>query len=333
MPSQHPDSDGLPARPFLCDPEFERLMSAHELRMREWDAKLARDRAWGKRYGPWIGRLLLVPALFFVVASTGLVIYGLWSGSIGTFDRYHSRLVSLAEDPKLFWYSIAAFSAMGAFFGWISVACLKQATWLRDNRPKPSIERTAAGRTGVVRASQFPEAAPIADSERPQAFANAAAALRTSAVAEPDATTKAELLASAATFEKLDAESRKLHAQAEAAKAAAKALEPGPVRLVAHFVLVSALALLLSVLMLKSSLASWGTPSYLWPAIGLLAGGAFSLTAAHVGLKALAPQGERLRFARLLPRWLAPVRGSLLMIFYALALLIAVVLVRVHYGS
>jgi hypothetical protein len=155
--------------------------------------------------------------------------------------------------------------------------------------------------------------------EPPQGFANAADALRTRANSETDAATKADMLASAAAFEKIDAQTRQLHKEVLQARDRAKALEPSAVRLIAHFVLLSVIALLASLLTLRFSLHSWGAPSYLWPAAGILVAAALLAGALYCGSKVAAPQPERLKFSRSLPRWLAPMRPSLLIIVYSIA--------------
>ena len=150
---------------------------------------------------------------------------------------------------------------------------------------------------------------------------------------ETDTASKAEMLATASRLEALDAESRALHAEVEAAKARAAAREPGPARLVAHFALLAALSLLASFFILRSSVRSWGAVTYVLPACGVLGGAALLFAALYLLSKATSPQPERLRFARALPRWLAPVRPSLLVILYTLALVVGAALMRPGHGS
>jgi hypothetical protein len=150
---------------------------------------------------------------------------------------------------------------------------------------------------------------------------------------ETDAVSKAEMLATASRLDSLDAESRALHAEVKAAKARAAALEPGPARLVAHFALLAALSLLSSFFILRWSVGSWGASTYVLPACGVLVGVVLFVAALYVLSKATSPQPERLRFARVLPRGLAPVRPSLLVTLYALALLVGVALMRPGHGS
>jgi len=150
---------------------------------------------------------------------------------------------------------------------------------------------------------------------------------------ETDAVSKAEMLATADRLDGLDAESRRLHAVVKAAKARAAALEPGPARLVAHFTLLAAVSLLSSFFIFRFSVRSWGASTYFLPACGVLVGVVLFVAALYVLSKAISPQPERLRFARVLPRGLAPVRASLLFILYALALLVGGALMRPSHGS
>jgi predicted alpha/beta hydrolase len=171
----------------------------------------------------------------------------------------------------------------------------------------------------------------IEPAEPSEGFSVAVAKYRERAEAEPDGANKTALLESASALQKLDLLSRQIAAEAAEAKARAKALEPSPLRLVAHFVLVATVCLLVAYGVLRASLKAWGMTgqaSMALQLVGVLVGALLSVWGAYCASKVFASQSERLRFTARLPRWLAPARPSLLVSIYALVLFVAFALAR-----
>lgn len=75
---------------------------------------------WRSRWGHWIARVCLLAAGATALVGLLIVASGLWSGSVGSLDKYNSRLVSRVSDPVIYWISICWYAAISAIFGWLA---------------------------------------------------------------------------------------------------------------------------------------------------------------------------------------------------------------------